>query len=78
MLVNSEAFWLLRGIWRLSVLLVFPVIVIGYLDLTGLTFIEIDRGSGFIKLQIVLLYLAYLLGWAWINSRFFRHRISHH
>jgi hypothetical protein len=71
-LFSANLFSFLRSLWRLSVLGAFPVIVIIYCRMRGMSFAELDQSDGIYKFQVVMLYLGYLFFWLWVNSRCFR------
>ncbi len=66
---NSLFISLLALIWRWSVFLMFPLLVIVYSLLTGLPLADFDNGVNRHKWLIVMLYLLYVGVWLKYNPR---------
>ncbi|WP_019935099.1 hypothetical protein [Oceanimonas smirnovii] len=60
---------LLTITWRWSVFLMFPVLIFGYVELTGLSLSEFDTGVNHHKWLLVSLYFLYVLLWWRLNLR---------
>ena len=59
----------LSVIWKLVVLGAFPILVWGYLQVTDLSFAELDTGTNVHKKIIFALYLALIIVWWWLNPK---------
>ncbi|MCC4265205.1 hypothetical protein LL240_12195 [Oceanimonas baumannii] len=59
----------LAGCWRWSVFLMFPLLVFGYVELTGMPLSEFDNGVNHHKWLLVSLYFLYVLLWWRLNRR---------
>jgi hypothetical protein len=65
---------LLVLLWKLSSVLVIPLIMVGYVMLMhsydeSFTFEDLDQGKNFHKWLVLAIYLAYLLLWNRSNKR---------
>jgi len=70
---------LLKGIWQLSLLLFFPVMLWAYLAISGTHFSQINSGLNGHKVFIFVLYLAFTAFWITMNKRlkhFFSQKVT--
>lgn len=70
---NSVILSLLGQCWRWSVFLMFPLLLLLYVEVMGVSFSDFDNGVNQHKWLMVLVYLLYVLVWL----RFNRHVKAH-
>lgn len=58
---------MLLFLWRASLLYMFPGVILFYMRLTHVSFIELDSGVNSHKWWVLGLYLAYVLLWVAAN-----------
>ena len=64
---NSVILSLLGRCWRWSVFLMFPLLLMFYVEVMGVSFNDFDDGVNQHKWLIVLFYLLYVLVWLRFN-----------
>ncbi|ART82804.1 hypothetical protein CBP31_09325 [Oceanisphaera profunda] len=64
---NSVIISLLGQCWRWSVFLMFPLLLVLYVQFSGVGFADFDNGINQHKWQIILIYLLYVLLWLRFN-----------
>ncbi|ART80758.1 hypothetical protein [Oceanisphaera avium] len=67
MLNNSVILSIINQSWRWSVFLMFPLLLVAYVELTGVSFAQLDEGTNQHKWVIMLGYLLYVLVWLKLN-----------
>lgn len=66
---NNFLIFLLTYSWRWSVFLMFPLLLTGYVQLSGHALSDFDQGVNSHKWLIVVLYLVYVVLWLRLNRR---------
>ena len=66
---NSVILSLLGQCWRWSVFFMFPLILVLYVEVMGVSFSEFDNGVNQHKWLILLIYLLYVLVWLRVNRQ---------
>lgn len=60
---------LLSVLWKILILLAFPLVIWVYMQITGIEFIDLDTGKNIHKITIFLIYMAVVAVWWWLNVK---------
>lgn len=66
---HSVTISLLGQCWRWSVFLMFPLLLVLYVQVRGVDFADLDNGVNQHKWLIILIYLLYVLVWLRFNRQ---------